>query len=800
MNKKKGQIAVIIALSMTFLFLLFAMVTNITYLVTAKINLQNAVDLAAYAGAAQQARYLTEIGKWNYEMRRNYKAFVYDYVISFNSERGKDFNDYIKYYNRVTPAVALSLSRRENTNSQDTKSFFNTTSFSLTGDAARAELQLLQAAMQVVRPITPGVSSGIINLINQILSQSAFDKNIVKNYGNNMHNYNSRILNWTVFDYRNLQARIRGSNFTKLDFNVKENRLLSNSRDSTGSKFFNNAPISVAAKVINSYINLDTAPNYTNNVLEINESSASNPMHNASYYTFKKNLLNIFDEAKLFYLKAKGPVPLGNNPSGDFGCSNNCSEFTGPNLKLDSHDGSFYADFMTIKTEANDQKVYSAMKRIAMGDKIVKSINNNMQVHPYIIDKFPIGVAKDARIQTYYTIIGIANTNNIPFNVFFGEEEETYKFPLIAVSAAKPYGSRIGPYIDNKCNSFKNPRNIDCKNNGLDPRYPQDKENGLFDLDSNDNTVVDFLYPDFSTNNNNNNNLELVNGGVKGTIIDKELLLDVNFQNNPSFLRLFTMGYNKKARNREPRDLVYDDGFCNSTNPTCNLTNNAGSPPYIENAKIHPQHHRNSIIAWHNNPNIDPPQASFEDYLYKLVGKAIFRFDDLRDNDFRVYIFKYPKLGNKYWNIGGLVQENSNTAQNSMEFSFANTMAVNEFEIYRYIIPSKNNSDNVLNWYGISKGQVFKGLKNYDTRKDLDNIAVFDNNLILDEQNDVLKDDNSMETYTAWRTGIRGYKVKLVNINELIESSEFVNTLESTYTIKGFEDESIVVDLSKIAY
>jgi hypothetical protein len=74
-NPKRGQIAILLAMSFSILALLAAMVINISFLVTAKINLQNATDMAAYAGAVQQARYLTEIGKWNYEMRRNYKAW-----------------------------------------------------------------------------------------------------------------------------------------------------------------------------------------------------------------------------------------------------------------------------------------------------------------------------------------------------------------------------------------------------------------------------------------------------------------------------------------------------------------------------------------------------------------------------------------------------------------------------------------------------------------------------------------------------------------------------------------------------
>lgn len=72
----------------TFL-LLFAFVINTGMLVNAKINLQNAADLAAYAGASVQARQLTQIGYLNYEMRRQYKKFLFRiYVLGNMAQEG----------------------------------------------------------------------------------------------------------------------------------------------------------------------------------------------------------------------------------------------------------------------------------------------------------------------------------------------------------------------------------------------------------------------------------------------------------------------------------------------------------------------------------------------------------------------------------------------------------------------------------------------------------------------------------------------------------------------------------------
>lgn len=76
--------SVLIVLSLIPLFTLFAFVINVGMLVNAKISLQNAADLAAYAGAATQARQLTHISHLNYQMRQAYKKFLFRYYVLGN--------------------------------------------------------------------------------------------------------------------------------------------------------------------------------------------------------------------------------------------------------------------------------------------------------------------------------------------------------------------------------------------------------------------------------------------------------------------------------------------------------------------------------------------------------------------------------------------------------------------------------------------------------------------------------------------------------------------------------------------
>lgn len=88
-QNEKGQITVMIGMMMMTFILLMAFVINTGMLVNAKINLQNAADLAAYSGASVQARQLTYISFLNYEMRRQWKKLLFRiYVLGNISQDG----------------------------------------------------------------------------------------------------------------------------------------------------------------------------------------------------------------------------------------------------------------------------------------------------------------------------------------------------------------------------------------------------------------------------------------------------------------------------------------------------------------------------------------------------------------------------------------------------------------------------------------------------------------------------------------------------------------------------------------
>jgi hypothetical protein len=80
-NTQKGQLTIFLGISLTIVLTMMAFIINVGLFVKAKINLQNAVDSAAWSGAAVQARQLTNIAYLNWEMRNNYKEWMFKYYI-----------------------------------------------------------------------------------------------------------------------------------------------------------------------------------------------------------------------------------------------------------------------------------------------------------------------------------------------------------------------------------------------------------------------------------------------------------------------------------------------------------------------------------------------------------------------------------------------------------------------------------------------------------------------------------------------------------------------------------------------
>ena len=80
-NSQRGQISIFFSASLVVFISIIAFVINVGLFVKAKINLQNATDASAFAGAAVQSRQLTKIAYLNWEMRNIYKEWMYKYYV-----------------------------------------------------------------------------------------------------------------------------------------------------------------------------------------------------------------------------------------------------------------------------------------------------------------------------------------------------------------------------------------------------------------------------------------------------------------------------------------------------------------------------------------------------------------------------------------------------------------------------------------------------------------------------------------------------------------------------------------------
>jgi hypothetical protein len=69
------------AVSLILVMGMLAFIINVGLFVKAKINLQNAVDAAAFSGAATQSRQLTNIAYANWEMRNTFKEWMFKYYV-----------------------------------------------------------------------------------------------------------------------------------------------------------------------------------------------------------------------------------------------------------------------------------------------------------------------------------------------------------------------------------------------------------------------------------------------------------------------------------------------------------------------------------------------------------------------------------------------------------------------------------------------------------------------------------------------------------------------------------------------
>ena len=80
-KSNRGQLSIFMGITLILVMGLLGFIINVGLFVKAKINLQNATDAAAFAGAATQARQLTNIAYMNWELHNTYKEWMFKYYV-----------------------------------------------------------------------------------------------------------------------------------------------------------------------------------------------------------------------------------------------------------------------------------------------------------------------------------------------------------------------------------------------------------------------------------------------------------------------------------------------------------------------------------------------------------------------------------------------------------------------------------------------------------------------------------------------------------------------------------------------
>jgi hypothetical protein len=382
---------------MTFI-LFFAFVVNTGMLVNAKINLQNAADLAAYSGAATQARQLTQISYLNYEMRRQFKKFLFRYYVIGNMAQ-KSF------------PKGAGASGPPQWSPDGQLAFFGVPAVCITFSTTGPLDDYCQVAKlsQIQIPAT-NAATALLDAINTTLigQLTAIEQIRQNNCGKIAEANTSVLLLWlfntdpdlstlaqTVNDPTGDQNKILEiSRSVAYGLGLVPRELILNSRISTLSSYVNAAPQTGVS--INQINTLEGGADPVANERTIQAFLSA--FYTLGQYTFQDTNSIQMDEL----------LPGGGQ-----------------------------SNLLQLKPITQDFDSYSVQYVLTARNAVTKAADCSPSLVPIAVRAVPIGVSKDPTVLTYYAV-RLKATAKVMFSPF-GDMQ------LKAYAAARPFGSRIGP-------------------------------------------------------------------------------------------------------------------------------------------------------------------------------------------------------------------------------------------------------------------------------------------------------------------------------------------------------------------
>ncbi len=417
---KKGQLSIFLAISIVFFMTTVAFVINVGLFVKAKINLQNAVDAAAWSGAAVQARQLTDIGYLNWEMRNNYKEWLFKYYVLGNySTKG------VQNPSAFPGQSNFRLGNQFERGGAGDK--YNIPSICLDSHLTSNVCSFYSL------PGVPRLSNIGFTGLDQVTKEleNSIATAVAKNCINATNTNFVAAQQWTYG---------LGQSQTNSDLLPKE---LIVTRPGAWTK-----GIELAFRVRNIEAMLNAAPGEAtiNSITSIEQSGlAKNERLVKSFYSAYRNLGNGSDKNLKNELKITELSPIRLADRAPSSLSNLLIPGSSEAINKYYIDLKFYPInmaifFTTLAPKGNDTSQASC--------EVIKTA--------YPVPAFPLGFDKNQNVLTYYAVKGETKFNGL-FNPFSKDG-----IRLVAYAAAKPFGARIGPKIfDTYSNeTFVTPRGV----------------------------------------------------------------------------------------------------------------------------------------------------------------------------------------------------------------------------------------------------------------------------------------------------------------------------------------------------
>lgn len=426
LKNNQGQISIFFSASLVVMISIIAFVINIGLFVKAKINLQNATDSAAFAGAAVQARQLTKIAYLNWEMRNIYKEWMYKYYVVGNL----NITD-VENPMAGSGAMAFNLQQDVNvlddTASRNTPDRFNIPTVCVHIAGSKTNI--------CKRYSVPGLPEfGSSNLPGAEEASRAFMDALIATKVNDCIDrtrLNMTVANtWTYNVLANtMDQSLAGSGPAILsDRQGAWPRAVELAMRIRNLEYVMNRPSEQSKVCIDP--GSQTLTDCSKNIQDIqSEKRLGNERIVKAFYSAYRNLGNDtdFEMKNSFTLTEMAPKPVENSSG------NNASNFLVPEAKVEPK------QFVDLKLMMVNYAIFYAAMIPRADTKTSGACDISKVAIP--VPGYPLGFYKNPDVLTYYAVKGEAEFQGM-FNPF---KEGAVK--LQAYSAAKPFGGRIGPVL-----------------------------------------------------------------------------------------------------------------------------------------------------------------------------------------------------------------------------------------------------------------------------------------------------------------------------------------------------------------